>query len=175
MPDEPNYRLRFVYRNVESIKGIDQYSRARVLEAFKKILKYAIEDLSKSIIDAASDLADKLEKDPQAFIERRELNFYRYGQPSPKPSRQTYQSATPSATTGTLSVTQRFENAKVNYNPALTAHSVTSEQRTPTQANFQSLPPSNIRKRSGGDQLEDGSSVNQIPLQPPARKRRRAS
>lgn len=175
MPDEPNYRLRFVYRNFESIKGIDQYTRARVLEAFKKILKYAIEDLSKWIIVAASDLADKLEKDPQAFIARRELNFYRYDQPSPKPSRQTYQSATPYATTGTLSVTQRFENAKVNYNPALTAHSVTSEQRTPTQENFQTLPPSNIRKRSGGDQLENGSSVNQTPSQPPARKRRRAS
>ena len=175
MPDEPNYRLRFVYRIFESIKGTDQYSRARVLEVFKKILKYAIDDLSKWIIDAASDLADKLEKDPRAFIERREPNFYRYGQPSPRPSRQTYQSATPSATTGTLSVTQRFENAKVDYDPALTAHSVMSEQRTPTQENFQTLPPSNTRKRSGGDQLENRSSVNQMPLQPPARKRRRAS
>ena len=83
MPDEPNYRLRFVYRIFESIKGTDQYSRARVLEVSKKILKYAIDDLSKWIIDAASDLADKLEKDPRAFIERREPNFYRYGQPSP--------------------------------------------------------------------------------------------
>ena len=175
MPDEPNYRLRFVYRIFESIKGTDQYSRARVHEVFKKILKYAIGELSKWIIDAASDLADKLEKDPRAFIERREPNFYRYGQPSPRPSRQTYQNATPSATIGTLSVTQRFENAKVDYDPALTAHSVMSEQRTPTQENFQTLPPSNTRKGSGGDQLENRSSVNQMPLQPPARKRRRAS
>ena len=175
MPDEPNYRLRFVYRIFQIIKGTDQYSRARVLEAFKKILKYAIDDLSKWIINAASDLADKLEKDPRAFKERDRLNFYRYGQPSPKPSRQTYQSATPSATTEALSVTQRFEHAKVNFDPALTAHSVTSKQRTPTQENFQTLPPSNIRTRSGRDQLENGSSVNQMPLQPPARKRRRAS
>ena len=175
MPDEPNYRLRFVYRTFESIKGIDQYNRARVLEAFKKILKYAMDDLSQWIRDAASDLADKLEKDPQAFTERCESNFYRYSQPSPKPSRQMYQSATPCATTASLSVTQRFQQAKMKYNPALTAHSETSEQRTPTQGKFQTLPPSTTRKRSGGDQLENGSSSNQAPLQPPARKRPRAS
>ena len=106
MPNEPNYRLRFVYRKFELISGADRYSRARVLIAFKKILKYATDDLSKWIKDAASDLADKLERHPQAFIDRRELNFYRHGQPSPNQSRQTYRSATPAMTSGTLSVTE---------------------------------------------------------------------
>ena len=175
MPDEPNYRLRFVYRTFESIKGIDQYSRARVLEAFKKILKYAMDDLSKWIIDAASDLADKLEKDPQAYQERSESNFYRYDQPSPKPSMQVCQSGTPPATTQTLSITRRLQHARMKHNPALTTHSETSEQRTPTQGKSQMLPPSTIRKRSGGDQLEHGSSSNQTPLESPARKRSRAS
>ena len=174
MPDEPNYRLRFVYRVFDSIKGTGQYSRARVLEAFKKIIKYAIDGLSKWIIDAASELADKLEKDPRAFTERRQLDFYRYGQPSPRPSGKAYQSATPTATTQSLSVIPRFRNAKVDYNPALTAHSLMGKQCTPTQENSQTLPPSNTRKRSRGDQLEDGSSVNQMPLQPPAKKRRQS-
>ena len=173
MPNEPNYRLRFVYRKFELISGTDHYSRARVLTAFKKILKYAIDDLSKWIKDAASDLADKLERDPQAFMERRELNFYRYGQPSPNPSRRTYKSATPSMTNGALSVTKRFENTKVNYDPALTEHSVTREQRTPTQEIFQASPPPNLPKRSGENQLDNESFIDQMPLEPPARKRRR--
>ena len=173
MPNEPNYRLRFVYRKFELISGTDYYSRAKILTAFKKILKYAIDDLSKWIKDAACDLADKLERDPQAFMERRELDFYRYGQPSPNPPRQTYKSATPSMTNGTLSVTKTFETAKVNYDPALTEHSVTSEQRAPTQENFQASPPSNLPKRKRGNQLENESSIKQTPLEPPARKRRR--
>ena len=173
MPDEPDYRLRFVYRNFEMISGTDHYSRAKVLTAFKKILKYAIDDLSKWIKDAASDLADKLERDPQAFLERRELNFYRYRQPGPNPSRKTYKSATPSITNGTLSVTKRFENAKVNYDPTLTEHSAMSDQRTPTQDMFHVPPPSNLPKRNEGNQLENESSINQMPLEPPARKRRR--
>ena len=170
MPDEPNYRLRFVYKKFELISGTDNYSRARVLTAFKKILKYAINDLSRWIKDAASDLADKFERDPQAFMKREELDFYRYGQPSPKPSRQTYQSAEPSMTNGTLSLAKRFENAEVNYNPALTEHTVMRKQRTPTEEGIQA---SSLLKRSGGNQIEDESSISQMPPESPARKRRR--
>lgn len=36
MPDEPNYRLRFVHRKFELISGTDHYSRARVLTSFQK-------------------------------------------------------------------------------------------------------------------------------------------
>lgn len=147
MPNEPNYRLSFVYRNFELISGTDHYSRARVLTAFRKIFKYAIDDLSRWINDAASDLADKLENDPQAFTERTQLNFYRYGQPGPIPSRGINKSATPLTTNGAISVIKRFGNAKVGCDPGLTEHLVMSASHE--------------------------SSINQMPLKPSANKRRR--
>ena len=56
------------------------------MDVFKKILRYAMNDLGKWIEDAASDLAKKLQKDRSAFHARRDEQFYRYEQPSPIPT-----------------------------------------------------------------------------------------
>lgn len=89
MRDQPNYRLKFLYREFARVDRGDEYSRATVLTVFKNILKYAVDDLAKWIRAAASDLAEKLENDPSAFDARRNGEFYRYGLPSRISSQET--------------------------------------------------------------------------------------
>lgn len=54
------------------------------MEVIKKILRYARDDLLRVINAAASKLVQNLEKDTKLYLERREIDFYSYGQPNPK-------------------------------------------------------------------------------------------
>ena len=84
MPDRPDYRLEFEFREFQRIGDADEFSRKKVLEVVKKIVKYATDDLFEMINAAASKLVQNLEKDLGLYLARREVDFYSYGQPNPK-------------------------------------------------------------------------------------------
>ena len=84
MPDQPRYRLEFEFREFYRIDDANKFSRNRVLEVIKKILKYAMDDLSEMINAAASKLVQNLEKNLGLYHARRAVDFYSYGQPNPK-------------------------------------------------------------------------------------------
>lgn len=84
MPDRPDYRLEFEFRDFQRIGGGGEFSRERVLQVVKKILKYAKDDLLKLVKAAALKLGQKLEKDLDLYLARHEVDFYSYGQPNPK-------------------------------------------------------------------------------------------
>ena len=90
IPDDPDYLLRFKFQVFTRIEGTDEFSRSKVLDVFKKILKYAKDTLCPLIRDATSDISTKLKTD-MAFVKSRALSdVYRHGQPgvkSPKGSR----------------------------------------------------------------------------------------
>lgn len=78
MPDQPKYRLKFEYKE---FARINEYSREKVLKIFRKILKYAVEDLGELIKAAALTLSTMTN---EAYNARDyDEAFYRYGQPGP--------------------------------------------------------------------------------------------
>ena len=88
MPDQPKYRLKFEYKEFARIDGGNEYSRERVFNIIKRILKYATEDLGELIKAAALALATTMKDDPVAYDARRDdEGFYRHGQPSPIPTK----------------------------------------------------------------------------------------
>lgn len=114
MPDRPDYRLEFEFREFQRISDADEFSRKKVLEVMKKILKYAADDLLKMINAAASQLVQKLEKDLEMYVARREADFYSYGQPNPK-------SFKSSPSTMGDGVQRQFQSAKLDSWLATTA------------------------------------------------------
>ena len=89
MPNRPEYRLKFEYREFARLTGEDGFTREKVIDVFRKMLKYAVDELSVWIYAAAEDLVNKLENDFAGYQAREEVGFYRYGQPSPRTSRNT--------------------------------------------------------------------------------------
>ncbi|KAI4261086.1 MAG: hypothetical protein L6R42_003713 [Xanthoria sp. 1 TBL-2021] len=83
IPEEDSYRLYFEYREYARIMGIDHFDREKVLNILKPIMQYAMNELGKELKSAAESLAKKLSEKPERFRARQNLNFYRYGQPSP--------------------------------------------------------------------------------------------
>ena len=173
MPDRPDYRLEFEFREFQRISDADEFSRKKVLEVVKKILKYATDDLLKMINAAASKLVQNLEKDLGLYFARREADFYSYGQPNPKSfksSRRTSTSVVPS-TIGD-GVQRQFQSAKLDSNSALLGQSIASGQTTPNQSH-QSVISSRLAttaKKRGVDELEDMRALDS-----PVRRRRRLS
>ena len=140
MPDQVDYRLKFEFREFQRITEADEFSRKKVLEVVKKILKYATDDLSKMINAAASELVQKLNKDYGMYDARSKADFYLHGEP-PKSSKRT------SAVQSTMGdgVQRQFQSAKL------------SGQTTPN-----GLAP-NAKKR-GGDEMElDGHRRRMLP------------
>jgi hypothetical protein len=79
--NRPEYRLSFEYR--EWVKLTEsEFTREKVRKIFRRIYKYAIDELRVSISAAAEDLAKKM--DPEAQSARGKLDFYRHGEPSPE-------------------------------------------------------------------------------------------
>ena len=88
LPDRPEYRLQFEYQEFSRLVGCD-FTREAVIEILRKVCKYAVEELSVFISQAAEDLVNNLHQseDPNAFTARADPSFYRHGQPCPNPDR----------------------------------------------------------------------------------------
>ena len=88
MPKRPDYPLRFHFENYERIDREKFSQRERVLEIFKRIFKYAVEELQPMISAAAADLFERLNSDENGvgdLVEQRgDIHFYRYGQLRPE-------------------------------------------------------------------------------------------
>ena len=81
IPRDPNYLLKFEFQDFTRIEGVDNFSRSKVLNTLKKILKYATDTLRPLIENATLDITNKLKTDIN-FVESRTLpNAYRHGQP----------------------------------------------------------------------------------------------
>ena len=132
MPDQVDYRLKFEFREFQRITEADEFSRKKVLEVVKKILKYATDDLLQMINAAASELVQKLKKDYRMYNARSKADFYSHGQPN-KSSKRT------SAVQSTIGdgVQRQFQSAKL------------SGQTTPNQPS--GLAPNAKRRRRGRD------------------------
>ena len=90
IPNRPEYRLRFEYQEFARLtREDDKFTRAKVMEVFRKIFIYAVDELSVWISAAAKDLMEKLEKNDVAYQARRGDSFYRHGQPSPNTFKKT--------------------------------------------------------------------------------------
>ena len=84
LPSRPEYRLEFEYREFARLTGEDGFTREKVIEAFRKMLKYGRDELSGWISDAAKDLSKKVGNDLVGLQARSQAGFYRHGQPSPQ-------------------------------------------------------------------------------------------
>ena len=176
MPDRPDYRLEFEFREFQRIDDADEFSRKKVLEVVKKILKYATDDLSKMINAAASKLVQNLEKDLGRYLARREADFYSYGQPNPKSFKSSRRTSVVPSTIGD-GVQRKFQSANLGSNCVPSDQSITSGQTTPKQPHqpvISSRLATTAKKREVAeielDELEDMRALN-----PPLRKRRRPS
>ncbi|MCJ1279861.1 hypothetical protein MMC21_007685 [Puttea exsequens] len=117
IPEEDSYRLQFEYCEYARIMGIDHFERGKVLDILKPIMQYAMTELGKELKSAAESLAKKLDEKPEHFRVRQNLNFYRYGQPSPETaasSRRT--SAAPSTDVSQKPVNGACRNAHLSPN-----------------------------------------------------------
>ena len=81
MPDRPEYNLKFEFSEFGRFTGEDGFKREKVIEAFAKIFKYAVDELGSWISDAARDLLGNLST--EQYDVRRSFSFYRHGQPYP--------------------------------------------------------------------------------------------
>ena len=155
MPDRPNYRLEFEFREFQRIGDVDEFSREKVLEVIKKILRYAREDLSKVISAAASKLVQNLEKDTKLYLDRREIDFYSYGQPNPKSIKSSKRTSAVTSTTGDI-VQRQLQSASLGSNHPSSNKSIASGQTTPRQLHqpvISSRLATSANKR-GGDEIE---------------------
>ena len=152
MPNDPGYRLKFESREFRTISGADEYCRGVVLNTFKNIFKYAVDELAGWIRDAALDLAEKL-KDVDAPGAKRPIHYYRHSQPSPKPATMKTPLGTlyTSANDGFSTVNQKIRNANMISNGAQSNadNSMVSERIVPTpqQPQRSSRLPNSARKR----------------------------
>ena len=174
MPDRPEYRLKFEFRELQSINDRD-FSRKKVLEVVKKILRYATDDLLGKIKAAASDLVQSLQKDRGMRCARREEDFYSHGQPNPRSSECSRRTSVIPSTIGD-GVQQQFHSAKLDSNYASLDQSVASEQMTPHQPHqpfISSRLASNAQKRRV-DEIELDRQDMRAP-DPAVRKRPKLS
>ena len=176
MPDRPDYRLEFEYREFQRIGDGDEFSRKRVLEVVKKILKYATDDLLNMIKAAASKLVHKLEKDLRLYCARCEVDFYSHGQPNPKSSKSSRLTSTVPSTIGD-GMQRKFQSAKLGPNRRPSEQSMASGQTTPKQPH-QPVISSQLAittNKRGVDEIKLDKLEDMQALGPPLRKRRRLS
>ncbi|KAL9592096.1 MAG: hypothetical protein Q9179_007058 [Wetmoreana sp. 5 TL-2023] len=158
MPDRPEYRLNFEYREFARLTGEDGFTRERVIEVFRKMLKYALDELSVWISNAAEDLLKKLDKDFGGYHARGKVGFYRHGQPSPKTSRNTPRTSRDTSKSGRASpLAEQLFNAKIVSAAQSFAEESTNGQITPRANNSQQ-----------NSQLSNGSnkrSISQVQIE----------
>ena len=176
MPDQPDYRLEFEFREFHRIGDGDEFSRKQVLEVVKKILKYATDDLFKMINAAASKLVQNLEKDLGLYLARREADFYSYGQPNPKSFKSSKRTSVVASKIGD-GVQRQFQSANLGSNCAPSDQSIASRQTTPKQPH-QPVISSRLAataKKRGVDEIELDEVEDMQALDLSVRKRRRPS
>ena len=173
MPLKREYRLRFEYREFARIPEGKDFHREKVLEIFKKIFTYGVNDLRTYLRAAASALHSKLAKemseDLQLFrAKRHDTNLYRYGQPCPEPSKSSRPPTTAlSADGGDASLTRGMHKSHLNENDVLSMgdQSVRSGQTTPKPTKQSRPQPGAMtrsqKRKSGGAATEarDGEGV----------------
>lgn len=171
MPDQPDYRLEFEFRGFQRISDADDFSRKKVLEVVKKILKYATDDLLKMISAAASKLVQNLEKDVGLYLARRKGDFYSHGQPNPKSIKSSRRTSVVPSTIGD-GVQRQLQGAKLDSNCTPLDQSIASGQTTPKQPHQPVISSrlSTTAKKRGVDESKDMRA-----LDPHVRKRRRLS
>lgn len=114
MPNRPEYRLKFVYREWAKLTGENGFTREKVVEVFSKMLMYAVDELSVWIGAAADDLSKKLDEDLVAYEERKTFGFYRHGQPWPTTPKTTPRvSRAASKTRNDSPLRQQLQNAQL--------------------------------------------------------------
>ncbi len=176
MPDRPDYRLEFEFREFQRINDADEFSRKKVLEVVKKIFKYATDDLFKMINAAASKLVQNLEKDLGLYRARREVDFYSYGQPNPKSPKSSRRTSVLPSTIGE-GVQRQFQSANLGLKCAPSHQSKASGQTTlkqPHQPLISSRLATTAKKR-GVDEIESEELEDMGASDPPVRKHRRHS
>ena len=138
MPDRPEYRLHFEHREFARLVGEDGFTRERVIEVFKKMLKYAVDELSVWISAAAKDLLEKLEQNPVDYQARGKSGFYRHGQPSPKTSKNTPRTSRAPSKGGQASpLAKQLSNTKIVSAAQSFVEEPTNGQITPMANNSQ--------------------------------------
>lgn len=167
IPEEDSYRLYFEYREYARIMGINHFDREMVLNILKPIMQYAMTELGKELKSAAEILAKKLSEKPERFRVRQNLNFYRYGQPSPETvasSRRT--SAAPSTNGGQKSINGAWRNAHLSPNhmqPRGSNDGGTGKARAQKPPEVPTIPsssgPSQKRTQSVMDTDEDSDNA----------------
>ena len=159
IPDRPEYRLNFEYREFARLTGEDRFTRERVVEMFRKMLKYAVEELSVWISAAAEDLMKNLDENVVGYQAREKVGFYRHGQPSPKTSKNTPRTSRATSKRGkALPLVEQLLNAKIVSAAQSIAEELTDGQITPKANNFQ--PSSHLSNGS------NKRSINQIQIEP---------
>ena len=178
LPDQPDYRLKFKFEEFVRIDGGKEYSRERVFNIFRRILKYAAEDLGKFIKAAALALAMTMRDDPAAYDTRRDDEaFYRHGQPGPKRNKISDGSLVPSSRIGRLTdVKTKLLKATLNTNRTVATSNQTMRSGVDTERPLETkalLGHSHVvKKRSSNDR--DGGSPNSENSQT-LRKRRKGA
>ena len=148
IPRDPNYLLKFEFQEFTRIEGVDNFSRSKVLDMLRKILKYAKDTLRPLIENATSDIAKKLKTDI-SFVESRTLpNAYRHGQPGIGSSRGSRRSTPASfANSANMALLQhRIQGVPLSSNGASSAgdEPIRSGQATPKPLNHTSRIPSKL-------------------------------
>ena len=148
IPRDPNYLLEFEFQDFTRIEGVDNFSRSKVLDMLRKILKYAKDTLRPLIENATSDIAKKLKTDIN-FVESRTLpNVYRHGQPGIGSSRGSRRS-TPASSANSANIAflqHRIQGVPLSSNGASSAGDgpMRSGQATPKPLNNKSRIPSKL-------------------------------
>ena len=169
MPDQPKYRLKFEYEEFARIDGGNEYSRERVFSIFKRIVKYAAEDLGELIKAAASALATALKDDPAAYDARRDdEGFYRHGQPSPIPTKVSLDgSLIPSSRGGRFTdVKKKLLKATLNTNHVVSTTDQTMRSGGDTERPPEAVPmsqQSNGAKKRSSSNRDAGSTNGENP------------
>ena len=177
MPDQPQYRLRFEYEEFARLEAVSEYSRERVLNIFKRILKYAVEDLGEMIKAAAAALATTLMDDSAYAARANDEGFYRHGQPGPESIKLNVDgSLVPSSRVNRLSsVKKRLLEATLNTNhwASMIDQTMRSKGDTerPPEAEPLSQKSNGAKKRTSNDR-EAGSDHGENPQEANKRPRR---
>lgn len=160
IPDRPEYRLDFEYREFARLTGEDGFTRERVVDVFRKLFKYAVDEFSAWIGAAAEDLMRNLDDNFVAYQARGRVGFYRHGQPSPKTSRNTPRTSRAASKSRRASpLAEQLINTKIVSATQSSTHESTSRQITPKANNSQqnSHLPNGSNKRTIS-QVEIGST-----------------
>ena len=168
----PGYPLRFEFREFANVKK-HEFDRKTVLEIFGRILVgYAVEKLRGLLQDAAKDLVENLNTNPDQIKLREDKDFYRHGQvdktprssnmPTPGPSRSNSINSTMSVDTVAWNATQQGSslNMAAPPRPNPSFDMTLSERTTPTQSQPPpssaqvSSSPSGKRRRTQGEDVK---------------------